>query len=166
MVVIGFLGTNVRKSSIGNLHQPQASAQRERACGEAAYTLLGKRVSTDLEPITITALAALGATLLFAAPAALQLGDLEWSAVDVSEWLALAWWGLGTMAIGSVLWYSGVAKAPGITASAFMGVMPVSAILLSYLLLGESFEWIHLVGMTAVLAGIAAVVESERRTQA
>jgi uncharacterized membrane protein len=57
------------------------------------------------------------------------------------------------MAIGSALWYAGVSKAPGVTASAFMGVMPVSAVVLSYLLLGESFEWIHLIGMTAVLAG-------------
>ncbi len=135
-------------------------------CGEAAYTLLGKRVSADLEPITIAALAALGAALLFALPAALQIGSIEWSAIDGSEWTALGWWGLGTMAIGSVLWYSGVARAPGITASAFMGVMPVSALLLSYLLLGEAFEWIHLVGMAAVLLGIAAVVASERRMEA
>lgn len=43
-----------------------------------------------------------------------------------------------------------------------MGVMPVSALLLSYLLLGESFELIHAVGMLAVLAAIAAVTRSER----
>ena len=34
--------------------------------------------------------------------------------------------------------------------------------LLSYLLLGESFEWIHLAGLGAVLIGIAAVVHSDR----
>lgn len=134
-------------------------------CGEAAYTLLGKRVSADLEPITIAALAALGAAILFALPAALQLGEVEWSAIDASEWAALVWWGLGTMAIGSALWYEGVAKAPGLAASAFMGVMPVSALVLSYLLLGESFEWTHLVGMIAVLGGIAAVVQGERKLE-
>lgn len=134
-------------------------------CGEAAYTLLGKRVSADLEPITIAALAALGATVLFALPAALQVGEVEWSAIDTSEWAALAWWGIGTMALGSALWYAGVAKAPGLTASAMMGVMPVSALVLSYVLLGESFEWIHLVGMIAVLFGIAAVVQGERKRE-
>lgn len=134
-------------------------------CGEAAYTLLGKRVSADLEPITIAALAALGATVLFALPAALQVGEVEWSAIDTSEWAALTWWGIGTMALGSALWYAGVAKAPGLTASAMMGVMPVSALVLSYVLLGESFEWIHLVGMIAVLFGIAAVVQGERKRE-
>lgn len=66
------------------------------------------------------------------------------------------------MALGSLLWYLGVMRFAGTTASAFMGVMPVSALLLSYLLLGESFELIHAVGMVAVLAGIGAVTYSER----
>lgn len=134
-------------------------------CGEASYTLLGKRVSADLEPITIAALAALLASMLFAPLAALQLGDVEWGAIAATDWAALGWWGLGTMAVGSVLWYSGVSRAPGTTASAFMGVMPVSALILSYLLLGEAFRWIHLVGMVAVLVGIAAVTQSGRATE-
>lgn len=134
-------------------------------CGEAAYTLLGKRLSADLEPISIAAIAAVLAALLFAPLAAIQLADVGWSGIDASEWTALAWWGLGTMALGSLLWYSGVARAPGTTASAFMGVMPVSALLLSYVLLGESFEPIHLVGMVAVLLGIAAVTQSERAAE-
>lgn len=46
-----------------------------------------------------------------------------------------------------------------------MGVMPVSALLLSYLLLGESFEPIHAVGIAAVLAGLAAVTRSERAVE-
>ena len=66
------------------------------------------------------------------------------------------------MGLGSVLWYLGVSRASGSTAAAFMGVMPISALLLSYLLLGESFELIHAVGMLAVLAAIAAVTRSER----
>jgi len=43
-----------------------------------------------------------------------------------------------------------------------MGVMPVSALSLSYIPLGESFELVHALGMVAVLAGIAAVTRSER----
>lgn len=134
-------------------------------CGEAAYTLLGKRLSADIDPLTIAALAAVLASLLFAPLAALQLDQVEWAAIALDDWLAVVWWGIGTMALGSVLWYAGVAKVPGTTASAFMGVMPVSALLLSYLLLGEAFEWIHVVGIVAVLLGIAAVTQSGRRAE-
>ena len=41
-----------------------------------------------------------------------------------------------------------------------MGVMPVSALVLSYVLLDEPFRWIHLAGMAVVLAGILAVSRS------
>lgn len=134
------------------------------ACGEAAYTVIGKRMTADLSPISIAAIAATLATVLFAPLAIAQIGDFDASAVEATDWLALAWWGFGTMAIGSALWYLGMKQVEGTTASAFMGVMPVSALVLSYLLLGEAFEFIHLVGMAAVLAGIASVVHSDRRS--
>lgn len=131
-------------------------------CGEAAYTLIGKRLSTDLSPVTVAAIASLMAVILFAPFALAQLSSLEVAAVELTDWLALAWWGVGTMALGTVLWYSGIRRVSGTTASAFMGVMPISALLLSYLLLGESFQAIHAVGMAAVLAGIAAVTYGNR----
>lgn len=68
-------------------------------------------------------------------------------------------------ALGSIVWYARVQRVPGTTASAFMGVMPISALLLSYLLLGEAFEPIHAVGMAAVLAGIFAVTRSGEVTE-
>ena len=131
-------------------------------CGEAAYTLLGKRLTADLSPVSVAAIAAVLATVLFAPFALAELPELDTGKVDATDWVALSWWGLGTMGLGSLLWYFGVSRVAGSTASAFMGVMPVSALLLSYLLLGESFELIHAVGMLAVLAAIAAVTRSER----
>ena len=134
-------------------------------CGEAAYTLLGKRVTADISPIAVATIAATLAVALFAPFAIAQLSALDPGAVSATDWLALAWWGLGTMGLGSVLWYSGVKQVSGTTASAFMGLMPVSALLLSYLLLGESFEPIHAAGMAAVLAGIAAVTYGAEKAE-
>ncbi len=134
-------------------------------CGEAAYTLIGKRLTADISPLTIAALAAALASLLFAVPAVLEISEVQWDSLDAGDLLALAWWGLGTMCVGSVVWYAGVKRVPGTTASAFMGVMPISALLLSYLLLGEAFEPIHAVGMAAVLAGMVAVTRSEGATE-
>lgn len=130
-------------------------------CGEAAYTLLGKRLTADFSPVSIAAIAAVLATIMFAPFALAEISELDAAQVTAGEWVALAWWGLGTMGLGSLLWYFGVSRATGTTASAFMGVMPVSALVLSYLLLGESFEAIHAAGMLAVLAAIAAVTRGE-----
>lgn len=130
-------------------------------CCEAAYTLLGKRLSADLSPVAIASLAAVLAGVLFAPLALAELRGFDWSQPTWGDWLAVAWWGAGTMGLGSLLWFRGVMRVAGTTASGFMAVMPVSALLLSYVLLGESFSWIHVVGMAGVLAGIAAVTRGD-----
>ncbi|MCF7220727.1 DMT family transporter [Marilutibacter chinensis] len=132
-------------------------------CSEAAYTLLGKRASEHARPVTIAGLAAIIATLLFLPFAIHQWPDFEAGRAMPRDWIALGWWGAGTMALGSVLWYRGVSKVPGGTAAGFMGVMPVSALLLSYLLLGEPFVWIHLIGFAIVFASVLLIAREHAR---
>jgi drug/metabolite transporter (DMT)-like permease len=132
-------------------------------CGEASYTLLGKKLTADLRPLTVAALAAVLAAVLFLPLAAWQAIDFDWSSPDAGDWAALGWWGAGTMGLGSWLWYRGVQRVAGTTASGFMGVMPVSALVCSYVLLGEDFAWIHVLGMAGVLAGLAFIVRSHAR---
>lgn len=126
-------------------------------CCEAAYTLVGKQLSTDLDPMSLTLLAAVVAVVGFAPLAAWDLARFDWADPIATEWTAVLWWGAGTMALGSVLWFGGVRRVAGTTASVFMGVMPVSALVLSYVILGEPFRWVHAVGMATVLAGLAVV---------
>jgi len=61
---------------------------------------------------------------------------------------------LGSATPISKLVSSGLARAEGTTAAGFMSAMALSALLLSYFLLGESFEWIQLPGIVLVLTSI------------
>ena len=67
------------------------------------------------------------------------------------------------MALGSLLWYGGVAKVPAHVAAGFMAVMPVSALALSYLLLGEAFHWIHVPGFALAFAGVVLMIREHAR---
>lgn len=127
---------------------------------EATYSLMGKRLSADLTPLMIATAAAVLALLLFLPVAIWDAAGFDWTEPSGGQWMAVVWWGAGTMALGSWLWFEGMARVAAGTAAAFMGVMPISALVLSYVLLGEEFEWIHLAGMVLVLAGLAAVVRS------
>ncbi|MEZ5177705.1 MAG: DMT family transporter [Acidimicrobiales bacterium] len=127
---------------------------------EASYSLMGKRLTAELSPLAITTAAALVALVAFAPLALWDAAGFSWSAPSGTEWAAVLWWGAGTMGLGSWLWFQGMARVRPGTASAFMAVMPISALVLSYLLLGEAFQWIHLIGMAVVLAGLVAVVRS------
>lgn len=123
-------------------------------CCESAYTLAGQHVSKAVDPVLVAALGAGLSVPLFAAGAIVQWSEFDAASVGPSGWIALAWYGAGTLALGSWLWYRGIARVDGVTAAAYMGVMPLSALLLSYLLLGEPFRWIHLAGFVVVFAGV------------
>jgi drug/metabolite transporter (DMT)-like permease len=135
-------------------------------CCEAAYTLLGKRATDRLSAAAIAALSGALAGVLFVPLAIWQAWSFDFAGPALGQWAALLWWGAGTMALGSVLWYRGLARAAGGTAAAFMGVMPVSALVLSYALLGEPFRWVHLVGFAVVFAGVVLVATAHAREAA
>jgi drug/metabolite transporter (DMT)-like permease len=132
-------------------------------CSQAGYTLLGKPASRHVGPVMVSALACAIALVLFLPLALYQLYDFNPSTLTFVDWLAVGWWGMGALAGGSVFWYSGVAKASGSMAAGFMGMMPVSSLLLSYLLLGESFHWVHLTGFAAVLTGIMLIARDHHQ---
>jgi uncharacterized membrane protein/drug/metabolite transporter (DMT)-like permease len=135
-------------------------------CCEATYTLVGKRLSVDLDSLSLTLLAAAIAAVAFAPLAVVDAVDFDWSAPSTGDWLAVAWWGAGTLALGSWLWFQGLRRVAAGTAAPYMGVMPVSALVLSYVLLGESVEWVDLAGMALVLAGLAVTLLGEERPSA
>ena len=123
-------------------------------CCESTYTLLGKTLTKSIDPVLVTFLASALSIPLFIPLAIWQWPNFTPQDFDAGVWSALIWYGVGTLALGSWLWYAGVQKAEGSTAAAFMGVMPVSALVLSYILLGEAFRWIHLAGFAVVFAGV------------
>lgn len=126
-------------------------------CCEASYTLLGKRMSEHVDPVLVAFLAAALSIPLFLPFALWQLSGFDFASVGAGAWAAVIWYGAGTLSLGTWLWYSGLAKAEGVVAAAFMGVMPASALILSYVLLGEEFRWIHMAGFGTVFAGVLLI---------
>lgn len=133
-------------------------------CFEAAFTLLSKRLSEGVSSLSATFAASCIAIPAFAALAAIfDPTPFAFAISDTGAWAAIIFWGAGTGALAPVIWYHGVRRAPGPLAAGFMAVMPVSALVLSYILLGESFRWVHLLGFGAVFAGVLLMVWEHAR---
>jgi drug/metabolite transporter (DMT)-like permease len=71
--------------------------------------------------------------------------------------MPILYYGTAVTVVAFILWFRGVMKVPASTAAVFTGIMPVSAVLLSYLILREPFAWSHVWGGLCVLAGLRLI---------
>lgn len=122
--------------------------------GESVFLLALKWLPGGLKPLEaarrITWLG-LGMTVPLAA---LQGADAAWLGAPLSCWLAVGALGVLVTAGGYVLWFRGVSRATAGQAAAVTGLLPVSAVLASWALLGQPPTLGQVGGCLAVGAGI------------
>ncbi|RVD72133.1 MAG: DMT family transporter [Mesorhizobium sp.] len=125
--------------------------------GEALFAILNKRIGTPLPPLYLAALMS-GLSLVMTLPLAVlvfMFGSVKYTGPAL---LATGYISVFPTVLGFWLWYSGSSRVTGGEAGIFMSVLPVAALLLSYLFLGEAIRPGHIAGIILVLLGIAASV--------
>ena len=86
--------------------------------------------------------------------ALLDARDFDLSAMPVRAVWGIVYYGAAVSYLSYVLWFRGIAQVPASAAAAFTGLVPVSGVVLSWLVLGERILWTHLAGLVCVTAGI------------
>jgi drug/metabolite transporter (DMT)-like permease len=118
----------------------------------AAYTLIGKRL-TGVSPLAITTYAALnGAAML--GVAVLARGELGLPHISGKAWVAIVYMGTLGTAVAFVWFLEGVQQLGPARAAIFVNLVPVAAIALGALLLGEKITTPMLAGAALVIAGV------------
>jgi drug/metabolite transporter (DMT)-like permease len=125
--------------------------------GEAVFLLVRKRLSKGIPNLTVAAaLCILG--LAMSLPMGLwEARDFAFGAVTMGGWLSIVYFGLLFTVLAYFLWFRGVSMVSGGTAGVFTAVMPVSALGLSHIFLGESLTWPHLAAGAMVVAAIVLI---------
>jgi len=119
----------------------------------AAFTLITKRLIGGLSPLSASAYASLTGTALLAAAVPVA-GDVFVPDASLAAWASLAFLGAVGTAIAFV-WYSdGVRRLGPSRAAVYTNLVPVAAVVLGMLLLGESLEPSALAGGALVVAGV------------
>lgn len=85
------------------------------------------------------------------------------SVVPLSGWLALAYLVIFATALGQQAWLYGVQGVGPSRAGVFVNLIPVSALLLSALILGEAIGVREVVGIALILAGVWLVGRQSAR---
>ena len=119
---------------------------------ESLFILLNKRLRVPLAPLVqSTAMVALG-LLLSVVPALLERAWLQ--PVPAEALAGVAYYALVPTVLGFVLWFAGASRLTGAEAALFTAILPVSALILAALWLGESISLAQLGGAACVLGAV------------
>lgn len=119
----------------------------------AAYSLIGKHALPGLSAVAVTTYAALIGTVLLAI-VTVAVGDFAWPVASWRAWTAIWFVGLFGTALAFLLFYRGVRTIGPARTAVFINLVPVVAVLLGVLLLGEALEASMIAGGVLVVAGV------------
>lgn len=121
---------------------------------EAAYSVIGKRLTASLGPRRISALINLWGFVL-ATPAGVYLAlGFDFTAVDWPTWALLLFYALAACMWSVWLWMTGLSVVPASQAGIFTVLLPVSAALVGVLALGETLGAMQMLAFALALASV------------
>lgn len=122
----------------------------------ALYTIGGRTIMERLSPLTVNWTTLLVSILLQIPLLATdrQIIDAGFASAPAGAWLALGYLIVFATALGQQAWLYGVKGVGPSRAGVFVNLIPVSALLLSALVLGESISVKEVAGIALILAGV------------
>ncbi|GAA4031631.1 DMT family transporter [Actimicrobium antarcticum] len=121
---------------------------------EAAYAVIGKKLTTVLSPKRISAIINLWGFLLMTPMGVIAAWRFDFAAVSMPIWALLVFYGLAASVWTVWLWMTGLKSVPAAQAGVFTVMLPISAALVGVLVLGERLSGIQLLAFALALAGV------------
>jgi drug/metabolite transporter (DMT)-like permease len=119
-----------------------------------AYTLVGKAVLGGLSPLVAVAYSAFIGAIGLGVPA-LGAGLVgRMAGFSVTNWLSLAYLGIFGTVVGFIWYYEGIRAIGAGRASLFINFVPLGAIAMGYLVLGEPVTLSLVAGTLLVVGGV------------
>ncbi len=121
---------------------------------EAAYAVIGKKLTGALSPKRITALINLWGFLLMTPMGLYAALHFDFSTVTAPSWLLLLFYALAASVWTVWLWMTGLKGVPASRAGVFTVMLPISAAVVGVLVLGESLSGMQALAFAVALAGV------------
>jgi drug/metabolite transporter (DMT)-like permease len=130
---------------------------------EAAYAVIGKKLTDNLNPKRISALINLWGFALVTPLGIWQALRFDFSSVPTSMWLLLLFYSLAASVWTVWLWMTGLKTVPAAKAGVFTVMLPIAAAAVGVLLLGERMNGLQMTAFAIALAGVVLATLPERR---
>ena len=122
---------------------------------EAAYAVIGKKLTGVLGPKRITSLINLWGFVLMTPMGLFLAWSFDFSAITPGTWLLLVFYALAASIWTVWLWMTGLKSVPAAKAGVFTVMLPISAALVGVLVLGETLSGMQMIAFAVALLGVA-----------
>ncbi len=133
---------------------------------EAAYVVIGKRLTGRVSPRRISALINLWGLALVTPLGLWQALQFDFSSMQADTWALLLFYALAASVATVWLWMKGLAQVPAPQAGVFTVLLPITAAAVGVGLLGEPFGSGHLAALLLALLGLLLATWPGRRSKA
>ncbi|MDE2417012.1 MAG: DMT family transporter [Burkholderiales bacterium] len=121
---------------------------------EAAYAVIGKKLTGALSPKRITALINLWGFLLMTPLGLYAAWRFDFASVQPASWLLLVFYALAASVWTVWLWMTGLKNVPAAHAGVFTVMLPISAALVGVVILGERLGSMQMLAFAIALLSV------------
>ena len=132
---------------------------------EAAYAVIGKKLTGTLSPRRITSLINLWGFALATPFGLYQAWGFDFQGVAPGIWWLLLFYSLAASVWTVWLWMTGLKRVPAAQAGVFTVMLPVSAALVGVLALGEPLRMLQMLAFVPAMAGMVLATFPVRATR-
>jgi drug/metabolite transporter (DMT)-like permease len=129
---------------------------------EAAYAVIGKKLTAALSPKRITALINLWGFALMTPLGIYMAWGFDFSSVNSGTWLLLVFYSLAASVWTVWLWMTGLRTASAARAGVFTVMLPISAAFVGVVFLGERMSGLQMLAFCVALVGVVLATLPER----
>lgn len=130
---------------------------------EAAYAVIGKKLTLALTPKRITALINLWGLVLMTPMGIYMALKFDFYSVAAGTWMLLVFYALAASVWTVWLWMTGLKTVPAAKAGVFTVMLPISAALIGVLALGETLNRVQLLAFAICLLGVVLATNTKNQ---
>jgi drug/metabolite transporter (DMT)-like permease len=120
----------------------------------AAYTVGSRPLLERHSPLVVTGFSMMIGSALYAPLGVPALLGLEWTAVRAWAWLLLVYSAVFALVVAYLIWYTAVQRVGNTRTSIYSNVVPLVAMAVAAIVLGEPMTARKFAGAAGVLAGV------------
>lgn len=120
----------------------------------ALYSVVGKIALQKFGSITTTTYAVVIGTLMLMPFVFFETNVAELQQASTLTWVSIIHMSVIVSVVSFIMYYQGIKMIGAARASIFINLMPLSAVILATILLGEQLLFVHILGAVFVLSGV------------